>query len=161
MNEDSGDSDVDDNDLERSQAHDPANDTSSDNVSDAPAGRVEQIEFQQSVSGPLPPPRMLEHYKAVQTDLPERIITLSEAESTHRHNLENKIVDNEARNTRRGQLMGLVVALCAFVIAGLAVVYKQPVAAGIIGGTTVVGLVGVFVIGRWPTAKSVDERSDG
>ena len=53
-----------------------------------------------------------------------------------------------ASETKRGQIFGCVVTLAAFATATLLGYWGHPTAAGVIGGTTVVGLVGIFIRGR-------------
>ncbi len=96
-------------------------------------------------SGPLPPPEMLEHYQRVQPDLVERLMRLTEAEAAHRHEIETQALVEAARVEARGQHYGL--AALAVALAALAMGHEK--AAMTIGGTTVIGLAAVFVVGRW------------
>jgi len=127
--------------------------TSSQNASVATEERRREIVQHKRFSGPLPPPDLLEHYQQIQPDLVERIVALTERESQHRHRIESKLIEREAAEAWRGQVFGLTLALVAFAVATFALYKGYPTPAGIIGGTTVVGLVGVFVIGRWPREK--------
>ncbi|WP_156033178.1 hypothetical protein [Candidatus Magnetobacterium casense] len=50
---------------------------------------------------------------------------------------------------KRGQLYGLIIGLSALASAITCTALGHPVVGGIIGGTTVVGLVTVFVVGGY------------
>ncbi len=102
-----------------------------------------------SFGGPLPPPELLQHYKAIQPDLVERIMRLTEDEAEHRRAMDIKVVEGSFNKTKRGQILGAVLAVVAMGVAVVALVLDHPGAAGIIGVTTVVGLAGVFAIGRY------------
>lgn len=103
----------------------------------------------QAFSGPLPPPDLLEHYQRIQPDLVERLMRLTEAEAAHRHELETQALAASERIEGRGQRYGLLIGLAALAVAALALFLGFENAAMTIGGTTVVGLATVFVVGRW------------
>lgn len=92
----------------------------------------------QAFSGPLPPP-----------DLVERLMRLTESEAAHRHALETQALAASERIEARGQRYGLLIGLAALAVAGMALLLGHEKAAMTIGGTTVVGLATVFVVGRW------------
>ncbi|HNM42790.1 DUF2335 domain-containing protein [Plasticicumulans sp.] len=103
----------------------------------------------QAFSGPLPPPDLLEHYQRIQPDLVERLMRLTESEAAHRHALETQALAASERIEARGQRYGLLIGLAALAVAGMALSLGHEKAAMTIGGTTVVGLATVFVVGRW------------
>lgn len=112
-------------------------------------------QIRQAYSGPLPPPSWVEHYAEIQSDFPERILSLTEREAAHRHEIQRDLADSTIRDTRRGQVFGLVVACAVLLVAALALTLDHPLVAGILGGGTLVSLVGVFVYGR--SSQSSDE----
>lgn len=98
--------------------------------------------------GPLPPPDMLEHYGRIQPDLVERILCMTEDEARHRRGLEQQLIASIAAEKRRGQWLGVGVALSALGVAVFALWQGYEWAATAIGTTTVIGLAGVFVLER-------------
>ena len=104
--------------------------------------------------GPIPPPALIADYGKIDSSFPERIMTLAENETAHRHRMEEKalnadIEDMKAERVyqRIGQLFGLTIGLTA-VIGGLITSVKgQPIAGSLIGVGGVAGLVKVFIVG--------------
>ncbi len=107
-------------------------------------GRQEQYIFQ----GPLPSPRTLEQYNQIVPDAGERILQMAEKDAAFQHEITHKAIDTEAKERKRGQIFGMCIGLAALAVTGLALVLGYSGAASIIGGTTVLGLVTVFVTGQ-------------
>lgn len=76
---------------------------------------------------------------------------MAEANSTHLREIEMAALKSAADENKRGQIFGLIIGLAVLVacITALAMGYKD--VAAILGGTTIVGLVTVFVTGRFVT----------
>lgn len=87
-------------------------------------------------------------YNAVLPGAAERIIAMAEAEAAHVRMIETEALSGELRERRLGQICGLGIGVAALGTAALALFLGHETAATVIGGTTVVGLVSVFVIGR-------------
>ncbi|MES0335575.1 MAG: DUF2335 domain-containing protein [Candidatus Magnetobacterium sp. LHC-1] len=109
-----------------------------------------------SFSGPIPSPDILKGYSELSADLPERIIKMAEEEAKHAHEMEReklrideKCLDGDISRQKRGQLFGLIIGLSGLASAIACVALGAEAVGGIIGGATIVGLVGVFVIGRY------------
>jgi uncharacterized membrane protein len=104
-----------------------------------------------SYASPLPPAHELERLEKIQPGslerlmtLQERVMTMAEGEQTHRHGIEN--ADSHRMDLgQRFAFGGLAVLVVATVILGA---IGQGGAAKVLGGTTV-GVVGLFVVGRW------------
>lgn len=101
-----------------------------------------------SFRGPLPPPEHLEGYNRVVEGGAERIFRMAERQSEHRVGLEDHSVKEGLKQSGRGQWFGFVLALVLIASAVFLAVNGHDVVAGILGGTTIVGLVTVFVIGK-------------
>ncbi|WP_295400200.1 DUF2335 domain-containing protein [uncultured Thiocystis sp.] len=110
--------------------------------------RVEVAVEHQTFSGPLPHPAILQQYNDIQPDFAERILKLTEAEAAHRHDIVRRAMRLNAIETFLGQIFGLTVALAGFATTVWLGLAGQSDTASIVGGTTVVGLVTVFVTGR-------------
>lgn len=114
-----------------------------------------------TVSGPLPPPQVLQQYGEVLPDAPERIVTMAENEQKHRHQVESNALQGQIALDRRGQRFGLTIGLSALGVALFLGLNDQELAASIIGGIDLVALVGVFVYGRISRGeKPTDESQD-
>lgn len=109
---------------------------------------TELVQVVEGFQGPLPPPSMLQHYQQIQPDLVERIISLTEREASHRHDMDRRQHNSLDKEVFRGQMVGATVALTSLAVAAFALWLGHATTAGIIGGTTVVGLASVFVVGR-------------
>jgi len=105
-------------------------------------------------AGPLPPPNLLEHYKDIQEDFPERLLQLTESEARHRREFNLKVLAAERQEVMIGQIFGLLVALAALVVTAYFVYLGHPGAAATFGSAVIIGLVTVFVKGRSSQSKS-------
>ena len=100
------------------------------------------------LSGPLPAPDVLRGYDDILPGAAERIIRMAEKEQADIHEAGLLALRETAAGNRRGQVIGGIVALAALGTAAFLGYHEHSAAAGIVGGTTVVGLVTVFVTGR-------------
>jgi uncharacterized membrane protein len=114
-----------------------------------------QITQVATFSGPLPHPASLKEYDNVLPGLAERIVVMAEAEARHRHDMDKEaarqnelLMNNEFSERRSGQIFGLCIGALCIIACIVAIVFGAEGAAMVIGGTTVVGLVTVFVVGR-------------
>ncbi len=73
---------------------------------------------------------------------------MAEQDAAHVHKIEAAAITYAAADHKRGQLCGLTIGIFTMLTAMVALKFGYPNAAAIIGGTTVVGLVTVFVTGR-------------
>ena len=100
---------------------------------------------QESFSGPIPHPRILEGYENIHSGFAERIVRMAEKEQEHRFECDNKVIDSTVASTKRGQWMGYTIALAFGIISLVLGLMDQVAVAGIIGGLDLVALVTVFV----------------
>lgn len=123
------------------------------------AGAFSHLSTSLSVSGPLPPPFILEQYDQIVPGAAERIIAMAEKQAAHRQAMEKKLLEAEIRDlksqraeARLGQVFGLVIGVVAIlsgaVVATVSVGTAGQISGGLIGAGGVVGLVSVFVLGR-------------
>lgn len=110
--------------------------------------------------GPLPPPDMMRGYNAEIPDGANRIMALLEKQTDHRIAMENRVVDGRLRLSKVGQILGFLLALFFGGIALVFGLYGQPVLAGTVLTTTIIGLAVVFVLGREPGEKDKKEPSE-
>ena len=141
-----------DNQSAENQLESPSSDAS---------GQLLGVRVRTSWRGPLPPPDILRQYDAVAPGVGERILAMSENAQQHRINLEreasdrenkvlglaDKVVSNDASQSRRGQWFAFVIALLGIVIGALLIAIDEAGFGLAVIFTPLAGLVGVFVYG--------------
>ena len=105
----------------------------------------EESEESESFFGPLPPASMFGEYDRVVPGSAERILRMAEREQAHRIDWETKALAGEIRQEQHGQWFGLLIAVLCICGAVYLAVNGQAVIAGILAGTTALGLVGRFI----------------
>lgn len=124
---------------------------------------VEIVAASESHSGWLPSPKYLREYEAILPGLAERIVSMPEREQTHRHKVIEKMVVDERTLKGRGQIMALVSLILLVGFAIFLAVEGQFEWAAKVAMFNIVGVVGIFVTGKWAdiqTAKAKDEGQD-
>lgn len=109
-----------------------------------------QAEF----SGPVPHPSILQGYENIVPGAAERILSMAEQDAAHQRGIESRVLAESAAEVKRGQIFGLLIGLSAFATCIVAIFLGSEKTAMVIGGSTVVGLVTVFVTGRVMENKS-------
>jgi len=110
-------------------------------------------------SGILPEPRELAAYNAIIPNGADRIMKMSEAQSAHRMELEKTVIGSQQKQSGRGQIFGLIIGLTGLALSTYAAINGQPTFGSIIGGTTLVSLVGVFVYSKEKQKAELDSKS--
>lgn len=108
------------------------------------AGPQVKAEF----NGPLPPADELEKYERVSPGAAERIIAMAETESSHRHELEKSLVDNEYKEASKGQNCAVIIGALAIISGAIAGISGAQLAGSVIAGIGGAGLVSAFIRGR-------------
>lgn len=108
---------------------------------------------QASFSGPMPPPAVLEGYERVIPGAAERILLMAESDTRHQQEIEFAALMAAEGEVKRGQWFAFSIGVLALISSMVALHLGSPAVAGVIGGTTVVGLVSVFVVGRFVKQK--------
>ena len=73
---------------------------------------------------------------------------MAENDSKHLQDLERKSLDGTLKERRIGQIFGLFIGLAGFATAIALASLGQGTPAAVVGGTTLVSLVSIFVVGR-------------
>lgn len=109
-----------------------------------------QVAFQQETfSGPIPHHEQLNGYDE---DTRREIVAMAVREQEHTHEMQRTGLNGAINKDRRAQYCALVVALGALGAAGWMAQFSA-VAAAVIGGLDLVGLVGVFLFPRMMEAR--------
>lgn len=114
----------------------------------APSPRNPVAHVQASFSGPVPHPALLKDYDLLVPGAANRILLMAEQDAKHQQTMELATLKAAEESSKRGQYFGLTIGLAALLASVTTLALGSPAVAGIIGGTTVVGLVSVFIIGR-------------
>lgn len=110
-------------------------------------------------SGPLPPSEMLKEYDQLIPNGAERIMSMAEQQSTHRQQLESTTVASQNKQSERGQLFAFILAILFMVTGTVAFLTEHNTVAGTIFGTTIVGLVTVFIFGKTSQMKDLRQKA--
>jgi uncharacterized membrane protein len=81
-----------------------------------------------------------------------------ESQSTHRIELEKSILPEREKLPGRGQIYAFLLGLFGISCGTYCIVSGQPVAGSVIGGSTVVSLVTVFLVGRSKQEKDLSKK---
>lgn len=119
--------------------------------------QLTQTEIRQH-SGPLPPADELQRYGQVVRDGAERIMTMAEAQQQHRMQLEKTVVSSQQAQSAAGQWMGFCLVVLMVIAGTWLGLSGKEVAAATVFGTTILGVAGVFVIGRRSQAKDLESK---
>ncbi|MCK4624547.1 MAG: DUF2335 domain-containing protein [Phycisphaerae bacterium] len=127
-------------------------------------GNLVAFEQRTEMSGPLPPPQILEKYNQICPGAAERILSMAEKQARHRQEVESKaleagIADAKSDRTqiRRGQYLGFVIAFVGVAGGVYAVVKGAGWAGTAVAGAPLVGLVTALIYGRKP--KHIPEET--
>ena len=101
-----------------------------------------------SFSGPIPHPEILKGYNEIIPGAAERVLVMAENEAKHQREMEATALRTARAEVRLGQWLGFGIGIAVLGTSIAALFLGSPWVAGILGGTTIVGLVSVFVIGR-------------
>lgn len=110
--------------------------------------RQNQIIAAEQFAGPIPHPETLRQYNEILPGAADRILAMAENESEHQKSMDKNAMDLKSRENKRGQYLAMATVIVAFSAATACAYMGSQAAAAIIGGTTVVGLVTVFITGR-------------
>ena len=114
-----------------------------------PLGKGTQtIIAQRTYSGPLPPPEDLAAYKELIPDAPARLLAMAERQQQHRIEMENEIVRKDYQQVRRGQWLGVFIALVFIGGAIYLAMNDHDWVAGTMIGVTLVGVVSLLIKGK-------------
>jgi uncharacterized membrane protein len=108
--------------------------------------------------GPIPSPAAIERYNAIIPNGADRIMKMAEEQSAHRKEIEKTVITSQQKQSERGQIFGLIIGLLGIIIGAFLIYCGHDWAGGIIGGTTVVSLVSVFVIGKQFQQRSLKPK---
>lgn len=105
-------------------------------------------------SGPIPPPEILSGFEQIVPGAAERILAMAEENGKHQREMEKAAITFASDTVKRGQTYGLIIGIFAFITCIVALQLGSENTAMTIGGVTIVGLVTVFVTGRFRKTRN-------
>lgn len=85
---------------------------------------------------------------------------MAERQETHRHSLENRVVDSGISATERGQRLAFAIAIAGMALAAYLAYLGQPWQAIAALCTDLVSMVVVFLVGRTRQEKEREKRRE-
>lgn len=95
-------------------------------------------------TGPIPPPEQLAAYEQIVPGAANRILIMAEQEQRVRHS----ILTVQVRQSARGQWMAFTLALCFLAASVWVTLAGFQIVGGILCGTTLLGIVAIFITGQ-------------
>lgn len=120
--------------------------------------RLVELLRRQSFTGPLPPPEILEGYKASYPQAPEIIFGELVKQGEHRRGLEQTAIRRQEVRADRGQIFALVIVLAVLGVALFAIREGQGWVAVALFGSALVGVVALFIFGTRRTLADLAEK---
>ncbi len=116
--------------------------------------------FEERHSGPLPAPRQMREYEGIVPGGAERIFQMAEREQSHRHlqqqtaiGMQSKFFGHIEAREKRGQVIGAIMGASVLGIGIYLINLGHPGLATTLIMATLVGIAGVFVVGRSDKGK--------
>jgi len=89
----------------------------------------------------------------------DRILALTEGQTDHLQKLEQKVVDHRNNSSDRGQWMAFGLAIVFGIIGTVLTLKGHDTVGGVVFGTTIVGLVTLFVLGKRADKKDLERKA--
>ena len=84
---------------------------------------------------------------------------MAENQGTHRISLESSVVKSQLTQSGRGQLLGFAISIICLIATVWLALNNHDTVAAIVGGTTLVGLVTVFVLGKKEQKSDLNRKA--
>lgn len=91
---------------------------------------------------------VLEGYESIVPGAADRILAMAEKNNDYLNEMDKEALRSGYAERRLGQIFALVIALFALSVSVVLAYTGNETTASIVGGSTVVGLVSIFVVGR-------------
>ena len=122
---------------------------------------------QESFSGPMPHPDILRGYKELIPDAPERILQMAEQEQKHRIDVEKQMLEQNNKNilesakaNKRSQIIAFILAFILIASGVALTILGHAVVGGTIFGTTIVGVIAIFITGKSGKIIKKEEKQE-
>lgn len=115
----------------------------------------ERVEY---FSGPLPPPKTLEAYKAIDPTFPDRILSMAENQAAHRQSIEKQVICNDSKNERLGTIFAFLLIFFSLLISAFLLYHGKGIESLAILMSTVVPVLIVFITGKSQQEKNLASK---
>ncbi len=112
------------------------------------------------ISGPIPPPQVLQQYNNTVPGAAERIITMAEKQSNHRIYLEKRVVDSGIHKSYLGMILAAAIAIYGLYIAKEIAINGKEWAAAIVIALDLGGLISVAIYNGSVQRKEREKRRE-
>ena len=112
------------------------------------------------ITGPIPPPQVLQQYNVIVPDAAERIIKMAEKQSDHRMILEKKVIGSNLVKSYLGMMSATLIAIYGLYISKEIAINGNPATAGIVAALDLGGLLSVAVYNIRAQRKERDKRAE-
>ena len=102
---------------------------------------MEIMARKEEYSGPIPHPDHLEKYEKILSGSANRILGMAENQSTHRQNIENKLLEAETNYKNKGQNFGFIISIIC-IVGGIVMLFFGKNLQGFI---TLIGAVSMLI----------------
>lgn len=122
-------------------------------------------EIRAEFSGPLPHPSILAKYEEILPGAATRIFEMAEEQATHRRDMEKKSLSLSGRDALLGIVLGFILALSG-IVGGILIIAFNPSSVGAllsgsaISGSSLIGIIRIFVIGNTMQEKDKQNSND-
>ncbi len=106
------------------------------------------LAFQTTHVGPLPPPAMLAAFGQIDPSFPDRIVTMAEKNAEAERSSAVKAQTYQFYDAMAGRMLGFLFGAAAIVVTLVPALNGHDAVAGVVGGTTVVGVVAALIRGK-------------
>jgi uncharacterized membrane protein len=106
-----------------------------------------------SHSGPIPSAEEVEHLERTLPGAANRCFEMAEREQLNRHKMGDTIVDREFRLRGRGQILAMIALVLLLAVVAFLAYLGDTSSAAWLGSATIVGVVAIFVTGKFIEAK--------
>jgi uncharacterized membrane protein len=100
-----------------------------------------------NTGGSLPPVAELERLEKLVKGTTNRLLVMAEKQQAHRHEWENRSLENHRAERKRTNLYAFLFSVAALLCTFGLGYFGQPAPAGVIGGGTIATVVTAFLVG--------------
>lgn len=109
--------------------------------------------------GPLPSPETIAGYERALPGLADRCVRMAEKEQEFRHETKRSEQRDNNERAKDGQRFALAVAVLFLAGAVWVTLAGYPIVGGVLGTFDILGIVGIFVTGKYFSAREEDQRA--
>lgn len=112
-----------------------------------------------SFSGPIPPPGILEGYENIHPGTADRIIKMAEQQSSHRQDIEKKVIASNVQNERTGMWLAFALTLLLMVFGFFLILNDKSIAGYFAVFGPIIFHAGNYVYNKHKEQKSIADDS--